>query len=53
MKLNLLKVHFVYLNRFSHQARQGMPVEELKRATPCGSCAIVVCDVSHYYPMRL
>jgi len=27
MKLNLIKAHFVCVNRFSRQAREGMPTE--------------------------
>jgi len=50
MKLNLIKAHFIYVNRFSHQARQGMPSEELKWANHCG---IVAPHVWHHYPMRL
>jgi len=52
MKLNLIKAHFVYVNRFSHQARQSMPVGDLKRANYCGSHAIVAPRVWRHYSAR-
>jgi len=41
IKQNLIKTHCGYVNRFSPQAHQGMPVGDLKRAHYCGSYAIV------------
>jgi len=42
----------VYAKRFSPQARQGMPVGDLKRAHYCGSYAIVAPRVWRHYFMR-